>query len=180
MLPSVTEAQDITADIEGDLLGPQEDEASQDQPHNKDRKFSDFVRQKVFPSLTMKSYARSSSLLVDGDSQDFSPATAAWFLGPKAENEKLLKELVLKCLDEHRDFRKYKHFPLDPKYITKTIKKEQAFTEASQSLTASLEELCHRLKNSVPFSNFRFQGQMVWDTTIASNGNYDRRGEAVL
>ena len=138
------------------------------------KKFSDFVRQKVIPSLTMRSYALSGSarLVVDGDHQDFSPATAAWFLGPKAENGELLRELVMRCLDEHTDFRKYKHFPLDPKYITRSIKNEPAFTEASISLQQSLEELCERLKNSVPFSNFRFQGQMVWDTTIASNVGY--------
>ena len=81
----------------------------------------------VIPAMNMKSYNRavSTNLVVDGDSQDFSPATAAWFLGPKAENLELLRELVMRSLDEHADFRKYKHFPLDPKYITKNIKNEK-------------------------------------------------------
>ena len=39
-------------------------------------------------------------------------------------------------------------------------------------MTDSLDELCQRMKNSVPFANFRFQGQMVWDTTMASNVGY--------
>ena len=117
--------------------------------------------------------ARSvSNCLVDGTDQDFSPATAAWFLGPKAENLELLMSLVTRSLKHHADFRKYKHFPLDPKYITKDIKKEKVFKEAEESLKTNLDQLCHRLKNSVPFANFRFQGQMVWDTTMASNVGY--------
>ena len=139
------------------------------------KKFSNFVEKKMIVAInTSRSFLHSIStdLVVDGDTQDFSPATAAWFLGPKAENLDLLKELVTKCIQEHADFRKYKHFPLDPKYITKNIKNEKAFNDATISLKENLMELCGRLKDSVPFSNFRFQGQMLWDTTLASNVGY--------
>ena len=139
------------------------------------KKFSGFVERTLMPALDVsRTYRQSIStdLVVDGATQDFSPATAAWFLGPKAENLDLLRELVMKSIEEHADFRKYKHFPLDPKYITKNIKNEKAFNDATVSLRENLVQLCGRLKNSVPFSNFRFQGQMLWDTTIASNVGY--------
>ena len=135
------------------------------------KKFSDVVEGKVFPVLRTW-HSAVPNCWVDGTEQDFSPATAAWFLGPKAENLDLLNDLVTRSLNHHADFRKYKHFPLDPKYITKDIKKEYVFKKAEECLTENLDELCQRMKNSVPFANFRFQGQMVWDTTMASNVGY--------
>ena len=129
------------------------------------------VEGKVFPVLRTW-HSAVPNCWVDGTEQDFSPATAAWFLGPKAENLDLLNDLVTRSLNHHADFRKYKHFPLDPKYITKDIKKEYVFKKAEECLTENLDELCQRMKNSVPFANFRFQGQMVWDTTMASNVGY--------
>jgi len=114
-----------------------------------------------------------ATTVVDGeDTQEIWPATAAWFLGPKAENLQLLKTLVNKALDEHAEYRRYKYFPLDPEYVTKKLEKEQAFQDATEELRDNLEILCERLKNSVPFSNFRSQGHMLWDTTIASNVGY--------
>ena len=113
------------------------------------------------------------SQVMDGEEvRDCWPATAAWFLGPKAENLSLLKTLVTKTIEEHADYRKYKYFPLDPKYVTKSIEKEPAFIAATESLRDNLDQLCERLKNSVPFSSFRSQGHMLWDTTIASNVGY--------
>ena len=99
-----------------------------------------------------------ATTVLDGeDTQEIWPATAAWFLGPKAENLQLLKTLVNKALDEHAEYRKYKYFPLDPEYVTKKLEKEQAFQDATEELRDNLEILCERLKNSVPFSNFRSQ-----------------------
>ena len=69
----------------------------------------------------------------------------------------LLHELVRRALEDHADFRKYKYFPLDPEYVTENIERHPAFTEATKDLRDNLEILCERLKNSVPFSNFRSQ-----------------------
>ena len=62
-----------------------------------------------------------------------------------------------KAIDEHADFRKYKYFPLDPEYVTKKLENEKVFQDATNFLKVNLEVLCERLKNSVPFSNFRSQ-----------------------
>ena len=104
----------------------------------------------------------TATTVVDGEeSQEIWPATAAWFLGPKAENLQLLKSLVNNALDEHAEFRKYKYFPLDPVYVTRKLENEPAFQEATEDLKLNLEDLCKRLKNSVPFSNFRSQVSIV-------------------
>ena len=108
--------------------------------------------------MLFKQVHTAVTTVVDGEeSQEIWPATAAWFLGPKAENLQLLKSLVSNAIDEHAEFRKYKYFPLDPVYVTKKLEKEPAFQEATEDLKLNLEDLCHRLKNSVPFSNFRSQ-----------------------
>jgi len=114
----------------------------------------------------------ATTVLDREDSQEIWPATAAWFLGPKSENLELLQALVNKAIEEHADFRKYKYFPLDPEYVTENIERHPAFKAATEDLRNNLDLLCERLKNSVPFSSFRSQGHMLWDTTIASNVGY--------
>ena len=113
--------------------------------------------------MMVKQVHAAVTTIVDGeDSQEIWPATAAWFLGPKAENLELLKTLVTKAIDEHAEFRKYKYFPLDPEYVTKKLETEPAFQEATEDLRDNLDILCQRLKNSVPFSNFRSQVSMIF------------------
>jgi len=110
--------------------------------------------------------------VVDGDTQEIWPKTAAWFLGPKAENEELLKELVATAIDQHVEFRKFKYFPLDPNYVNEGIIAETSFQEAKKKIKKELLNLSKRLNNSVPFFSFRSQGHMLWDTTLASNVGY--------
>ena len=118
------------------------------------KKFSNVAKR----VMMFKQVHAAVTTVVDGEeSQEIWPATAAWFLGPKAENLQLLKSLVNKAIDEHAEFRKYKYFPLDPEYVTKKLEKEPAFQEATEDLRDNLDVLCERLKNSVPFSNFRSQ-----------------------
>jgi hypothetical protein len=40
----------------------------------------------------------------------------------QAENKDLLKELLIRAIDNHVEFRKYKYFPLDPEYIMPKMK----------------------------------------------------------
>ena len=76
------------------------------------------------------------------------------------------------ALDEHIDFRRFKYFPLDPKYVTTNIADQPSYKDAINCIKETLIELSNRLNNSVPFSSFRSQGHMLWDTTIASNVGY--------
>ena len=112
--------------------------------------------------MLFKKVHAAVTTVVDGEeAQEIWPATAAWFLGPKAENLQLLKSLVNNAIDEHAEFRKYKYFPLDPVYVTKKLENQPAFQEATEDLKLNLEDLCKRLKNSVPFSNFRSQVSII-------------------
>jgi len=110
--------------------------------------------------------------VIEGETQEIWPKTAAWFLGPKAENYQLLKTLIDFALEEHVDFRKFKYFPLDPAYVTDRITEHDSFKSAVENMKKQLQNLSQRLKNSVPFFSFRSQGHMLWDTTIASNVGY--------
>jgi len=109
---------------------------------------------------------------LDGESEENYAVTAAWFLGPKAENLKFLRELLNHALDEHAEFRRYKYFPLDPEYICSNIKQQPSYRKAQKKMRREFDVLSERMKNSVPFFNFRSQGHMLWDTTIASNVGY--------
>ena len=83
-----------------------------------------------------------------------------------------MKSLVNRALDEHIDYRRFKYFPLDPEYVTTSISSQPSYNEAVSSIEEKLLQLSDRLNNSVPFSSFRSQGHMLWDTTIASNVGY--------
>ena len=75
----------------------------------------------------------------------------------QAENEALLRELVLTAIDQHVEFRKFKYFPLDPNYVNERICDEASFKEAVKKIKTELLNLSKRLSNSVPFFSFRSQ-----------------------
>lgn len=96
---------------------------------------------------------------------------AAWFLGPKAENQQLFEELMLKAVwahcEDRRDF-----YPHDPAYVTDAMKESRAYRESVQSLKGELDDLLVRLKGSVPFFSYRYQSHMNWDLTLPSIAGY--------
>jgi glutamate/tyrosine decarboxylase-like PLP-dependent enzyme len=100
-----------------------------------------------------------------------SDALGAWFLGPKAENEELLKELVNTALCAHvtarRDFHKG-----DPDWLTPARKESQAYKDAITLMRKELETMCGALDASVPFYSYRYQGHMLWDVTLPSVAGY--------
>jgi len=96
----------------------------------------------------------------------------AWFLGPKAENVDLLQDLVSFAITEHAEFRKYKYYPLDPEFVDSEKKQSVEYKKSEDKMWKMLGVLSKRLQNSIPFSNFRSQGHMLWDTTIAANVGY--------
>ncbi|CAH3184250.1 unnamed protein product [Porites lobata] len=44
-------------------------------------------------------------------------SVGAWFLGPKAENGDVFRDLLTKAIDSHIGFR-HSYFPCDPPYVT--------------------------------------------------------------
>ncbi len=89
----------------------------------------------------------------------------AWFLGPKAENIELLKELVLAAIDSHAEFRRGFH-PKDPSHITSAMRASAGFQEGVARLRADVAELLDNLRLSAPFASMRYQGHMLWDQVL--------------
>jgi glutamate/tyrosine decarboxylase-like PLP-dependent enzyme len=100
-----------------------------------------------------------------------SRAVEAWFLGPKAENAELLERLVVEAVRDHVYWRRNFH-PDDPDHITGAIKRSPEYVQAVDKLQQELRRLLGVLKKSVPFFSTRYQGHMLWDTTLPSVVGY--------
>ena len=89
----------------------------------------------------------------------------AWFLGPRAENQDLLKELIIAALDSHAAFRRSFH-PDDPSHITPAIRASAGFQDGVAKLRAEVAVLLDKLQLSAPFTSMRYQGHMLWDQAM--------------
>ncbi len=89
----------------------------------------------------------------------------AWFLGPRAENVDLLKELVAQAIDSHAQFRRRFH-PEDPSHLTETIRHSAGFEEGVERLRSEAAALFEMLQLSAPFASMRYQGHMLWDQVM--------------
>ena len=100
-----------------------------------------------------------------------SSALGAWFLGPKAENENLLLELVQTAVKRHADDRR-RYFPADPVWLTSERKESRAYRYSVERLRRHVHTLLEELDGSVPFFSYRYQGHMLWDVTLPSVVGY--------
>ena len=89
----------------------------------------------------------------------------AWFLGPRAENLDLLKEMISEALDSHATFRRSFH-PEDPTHLTDAVRHSRGFQEGVARMRADVSELLTKLKLSAPFTSMRYQGHMLWDQAM--------------
>ncbi|GAA2986151.1 pyridoxal phosphate-dependent decarboxylase family protein [Kitasatospora sp. NPDC127116] len=96
---------------------------------------------------------------------------AAWFLGPKAENQRLLEELVLDAVRANAADRR-ELYPDDPPYVTDDIKASDGYHQDVKTLRSEFDTLLKSLRGSVPAYSYRFQGHMNWDLTIPGIAGY--------
>jgi len=96
---------------------------------------------------------------------------AAWFLGPKAENEALLRSLIEKAISSHCEHRR-RFQPNDPVAITEQEKNSEAYLSATRALVSEATSLFDRLRRSVPFYSMRYQGHMLWDLALPAVVGY--------
>ena len=89
----------------------------------------------------------------------------AWFLGPKAENQGLLLELLKDALDDHCSYRR-EYFPEDPIWITPEVKDTPEYKKAVEKFKRYFGDMGDALMGSVPFFSYRYQGHMNWDITM--------------
>jgi glutamate/tyrosine decarboxylase-like PLP-dependent enzyme len=92
---------------------------------------------------------------------------AAWFLGPKSENQAEMQRLLDLAFERHCQFRR-DFQPDDPPYVTDGMKASQAFRASLAELEAGLGELLEEMRASVPLSSYRNQSHMYWDITMPS------------
>ncbi|HEU4965360.1 MAG TPA: pyridoxal-dependent decarboxylase [Bacilli bacterium] len=97
--------------------------------------------------------------------QSQSSDLAAWFLGPKGENEQLLSELLQEALQEHVACRRDFH-PEDPAHITDEMKESEAYQASVEVFRREARKLAEQLKQSVPFFSMRYQAHMNWDLVM--------------
>ena len=112
-------------------------------------------------------YGKSAIAPID----DSYARVAAWFLGPKAENKKFLKSLILRSIDDYTNLRE-NYYHDDQKYITNNIKNKDSYRIAQDKIVSSLAELMERLHGSIPFFSPRYQAHMNWDTVLPGSLGY--------
>jgi len=97
---------------------------------------------------------------------------AAWFLGPKAENKDVFREMIECALNNAVDYR-IKFEPEDPLVISEEIKKSRGYSEAVNNMMAAYSSLLEFLqKYTTPYFSMRYQGHMLWDNTLPALAAY--------
>lgn len=95
----------------------------------------------------------------------------SWFLGPKGENEQILKELLDSALQTHLSWRRGYH-PEDPSPISATERSTPAAERQRTELKRQFAGLLRQLRGSVPFFSGRYNGHMLSEQTIAAQAAY--------
>lgn len=91
---------------------------------------------------------------------------SGWFLGARAENVELFSQLIQQAINVTANARRSFH-PEDPSHITEEVKVSSGYLSAVQSLKDNFSRFTTFLQNySTPFYSMRYQGHMLWDTTM--------------
>ena len=93
------------------------------------------------------------------------------FLGPKGENEPILKELLDSAFQTHLRWRRSYH-PEDPSPIASGESPALTATAENAELRRHFASLLEKLQGSVPFFSGRYNGHMLSEQTIAGQAAY--------
>lgn len=96
---------------------------------------------------------------------------AAWFLGPKAENEDLFKHMIAQAIEKHSQDRR-DYFPSDPVYVTAEMKASPEYQASVKTMQQHYARLLQQLTGSVTFWSYRWQSHMNWDLTLPAMIGY--------
>lgn len=95
-----------------------------------------------------------------------------WFMGTKGENSEVFSKFINETVNIITNRRKSFH-PEDPSFITMEKKNSLGYLSSMQSLNDNFYRLMTFLNRySVPFYSMRYQGHMLWDTTMPSMIGY--------
>ncbi|MEH6611746.1 MAG: pyridoxal-dependent decarboxylase [Halioglobus sp.] len=96
---------------------------------------------------------------------------AAWFLGPKGENEAVFTDLVTRSIAAHCQDRK-DYFPEDPVFVTEQIKDSTDYKLSIEAFKGHLNAMLNELRGSIPLASYRNQSHMYWDITMPAAVGY--------
>jgi glutamate/tyrosine decarboxylase-like PLP-dependent enzyme len=95
----------------------------------------------------------------------------SWFLGPKGENEQILRELLESALASHLDWRRSFH-PEDPSPMPVGSHRSGVAVTQRARLRGEFAVLLEKLRGSVPFFHGRYNGHMLSEQTVAAQAAY--------
>lgn len=92
--------------------------------------------------------------------------TCGWFLGTRGENADVLSKFIGEAISIHAYTRRVFH-PEDPTPISEEKKNSPGYLAAMQSLQDNFYRLNAFInKYATPFYSMRYQGHMLWETTL--------------
>jgi glutamate/tyrosine decarboxylase-like PLP-dependent enzyme len=98
-------------------------------------------------------------------------APAGWFLGPKAENMKLLLDQLTETVKQHCGYRT-SYQPDDPVIITAQEMGTKEYRDTVDLLRKSVADLNEQLMRSAPIFSMRSHGHMLWDQVLPAMVGY--------
>ncbi len=96
---------------------------------------------------------------------------AAWFLGPKGENEEAMVRMVSDAVRSHAEARR-RYKPDDPPFASQEELDSDLHEKSLELLQSRMEELLQCLSASLPLSSYRNQSHMYWDITLPGAVGY--------
>ena len=93
---------------------------------------------------------------------------SAWFLGPNAENNDIMLDMIQTALADHVEARE-KYASSDPNMIASRSKDFEATVKAMKS---NLKILTQELQGSIPLASHRNQSHMYWDLVMPGSVGY--------
>jgi hypothetical protein len=89
----------------------------------------------------------------------------AWFLGPKAENSHIWKEMINYIFDDYIHWRR-NYFPTDPVVVTRI--KRRSHESWFDKLSTELDSVLNQLKADYPFYSPRYIAHMLSEQSLPS------------
>ncbi len=98
---------------------------------------------------------------------DDTPPLAAWFLGPRAENAELWRELIDRIFLDYVHWRR-NYFPEDPTVVSRADRRNPKREAWVDRLVAALDKNLDELKAHFPFHSPRYNAHMLSEQTLPS------------
>jgi tyrosine decarboxylase len=92
-------------------------------------------------------------------------ALASYFLGPKAQNAELWREMLARVYDDYVYWRR-NYFPEDKSIITRADQRDRLQEEWLDDLSSHLDRILDKLKADYPFYSPRYLAHMTSDQTL--------------